>query len=117
MKKKAKPICQLHTILDEPIAELSLEKLIGNQESINTDSIMINKDILQAPTSLAEICATLEALDDENSMENFIDKFSSATFTSLDELLANHTTQPYEFQVKAATSEKLFEGLEGLFDE
>lgn len=117
MKKKAKPICQLHTILDEPIAELSLKKLIGNQESINTDSINIKKDVLQDPTSLAEICATLEALDDENSMEDFIDKFSSATFTSLDELLANHMAQPYEFQVKAGTNEKLFEGLEGLFED
>ncbi|MEG0580163.1 MAG: hypothetical protein RR490_09630, partial [Niameybacter sp.] len=77
----------------------------------------IQKEVLQEPVSLAEICSEIEALDDENCMENFIDKYSSATFTSLDELLTSHTIKPYEFQIQAGTSDNLFGGLEGLFDE
>lgn len=117
MKKKTKPVCKLQTILDAPITELSLEKLIGTQEAISNVDLQINTQSLQEPDSLHTICAQIEALDDENAMENFIDKYSSQTFTSLDELLTNHTAHPYEFQVKASTSDKLFEGLDGLFDE
>lgn len=117
MKKKVKPVCKLQTILDVPVAELSLEKLIGNQEIISNAELQFNKEALQEPTSLHTICAEIEALDDENAMEDFIDKYSSRSFTSLDELLTSHTAHPYEFQVKASTSDKLFEGLDGLFDD
>ena len=117
MKKKTKPVCKLQTILDAPITELSLEKLIGTQEVTSSSTLQFNKEALQEPISLDTICAEIEALDDENSMENFIDKYSSRAFTSLDELLSNHTVRPYEFQVKASTSDKLFEGLDGLFDD
>lgn len=117
MKKKTKPVCKLQTILDAPITELSLEKLIGTQDAVSSAELQFNKEVLQDPPSLHSICAEIEALDDENSMEDFIDKYSSSTFTSLDELLTNHTARPYEFQVKASSSDKLFEGLDGLFDD
>lgn len=107
MKSKKKKISQLSMVLAEPLPAMSLEKLIGATASFEATE----------ETSLDTILNELESLEDEDAMSSFINKYGSATFESLDELLAAHLANPYELQVKAASSEKLFEGLESILGE
>ena len=106
-KSKKKKISQLSIILDEPLPAMSLGKLIGTASSYKATK----------ETSLETILDELESLEDENAMSSFINKYGSSTFESLDELLAAHLSNPYELQVKAASSDKLFEGLESILGE
>ena len=95
MKSKKKKISQLSIILDEPLPAMSLGKLIGTASSYKATK----------ETSLETILDELDSLD------------GASTFESLDELLAAHLSNPYELQVKAASSDKLFEGLESILGE
>lgn len=107
MQSKKNKVSQLSMILDEPLPAMSLEKLIGTASSCKGHE----------ETSLDIILNELESLEEEDAMSSFINKYGSATFESLDELLAAHLSNPYELQVKAASSEKLFEGLESILGE
>ena len=115
MKSKKKKISQLGIILDEPLPAMSLEKIIGTASSEAPP--LLDKSALTEETSLDVILNRLEALEDDDAMDEFINKYGSATFRSLDELLAAHLSNPYEMKVKASSSEKLFDGLESILGE
>lgn len=115
MKSKKKRISQLNIILDEPLPAISLEKIIGSASSEVPP--ILDKSALTEETSLDVILNKLEALEDDDAMDAFINKYGSDTFRSLDDLLAAHLSNPYDLKVKASSNDKLFEGLESILGE
>ena len=108
----------LSSLLEMDNLSLSLEKLVGSPLAIpNSQSKPLE---LTAEISLDSIAKDLGVTSPEDSMEDFINKYSSPTYDSLDALLLSSTsaanlTSSYT-PSKSTDKKNLFEGLDDLFD-
>lgn len=114
MKSKKNNICRLNTILDETLPDMNLTKILGTSKSGQLHDPILSKSVLTDLASLESISTEFERLEDADAMSHFIEKYSSSHFKSLDELLAAHTSNPYEVKVQVSSHDNLFEGLESI---
>lgn len=119
MTAKKKPLGNnLSSLLEMDTLSLSLDKLVGSSSSTSTSQ----PKVLSLPTEipLDVIAEDLGVTSPEDSIENFINQYSTPCYSSLDDLLTSSTStstlSSYCSPSKKVDKKHLFEGLDDLFD-